>query len=100
VRVVDSIRVFDCVLQQSHSERRPTGLMACAKTGACLAVKVFVEQNQITPGWVEAVFLNISVTRALAIFIRQEDAREPAGKLLRNWLLIRSILWNNRMLCA
>jgi hypothetical protein len=49
VRVFDSIRVFDCVLQQSHSERRPTGLMACAKTTAGFAMEVFAEQNQITP---------------------------------------------------
>ena len=49
VRVFDSIRVFNCVLQQSHSERRPTGLMVCAKTAAGFAMEVFVEQNQITP---------------------------------------------------
>ena len=35
---------------------------------------------------------NISVTRALAIFIRQEDAREPARKLLRNFLECKHFL--------
>ena len=86
VRVFDSIRVFNCVLKQSRSERRPTGLMACAKTAAGFAVEVFVEQNQITPAGVGAVFFNLSVTRALVIFIRQKDAREPARKLLCNFL--------------
>ena len=84
--VLDSIRVFNCVLKQSRSERRPTGLMACAKTAAGFAVEVFVEQNQITPVGVGAVFFNTSMTRALAMFIRQEDAREPARKLVRNFL--------------
>ena len=86
VRMFNSIRVFNCVLQQSHSERRPTGLMACAKTAAGFAVEVFVEQNEITPVRVGAVFVNFSVTRALASFIRQKDAREPARKLLRDFL--------------
>jgi hypothetical protein len=45
VRVFNSIPVFNCVLQQSRSERRPSGLMACAKTTAGFAVEVFVEQN-------------------------------------------------------
>src|SRR5262245_29893535 len=82
----DSIRVLNRVLQQSRSERRPTGLMACAKTAAGFAMEVFMEQNQITPIGVEAVFFNTSMTRARAILIRQEDAREPARKLLRNFL--------------
>ena len=49
-------------------------------------MEVFVEQNQITPVRVGAVFFSFSVTRALAIFNRQEDAREPARKLLRNFV--------------
>src|SRR5262249_32232523 len=36
-------------LNEAGHQSGPTGLMTCANSGAVIAVKVFVEQNQIPP---------------------------------------------------
>src|SRR6266404_9445180 len=60
--------------------------MARAATTAGLAMEVFVEQNEIPPIWIGRVLVDLAVTWALAVLVRQEDPREPTGKLVRNLL--------------
>jgi hypothetical protein len=60
--------------------------MARPQTAAGFTVEVFVEQNQVAPMRVRRVFLYAAVTRAFAMLVRQKDARQPARKLVGDFL--------------
>ena len=56
--------------------------MARAKAAAGLAVKIFVEQNEVTPMRIGRVFLYFAMAGSCPIFVRQKGAGEPAGDFL------------------
>ena len=67
---------FAALLEKFRYEAGPTGLMACANAGAIVAVKVFVEGDQIAPGRIGLEFCGGAENRPLLVRVSQEDARE------------------------
>src|SRR5947199_10440746 len=60
--------------------------MARAASAAGFAVEIFVEKYQIAPMRVVCVFRNLPMTRAGAVFVRQEDASQSARQFTRYFL--------------
>ncbi len=70
--------MIDRVLEEVHGQRRPAGLMTGSATPASLAVKVFVEENEVFEMRVGRILRGIAMAGTRAGFIRQKDARETA----------------------
>jgi len=66
------------LFDQFCDETGPAGLMAGAKSGAIVTVKVFVEEDEILPVRIAPKELYSTGGRALTILIAQEDVNEPA----------------------
>src|SRR5580704_11125878 len=62
----------------------PAGLMAGADASAIIAVKVFIEKNQVAPMGIALKNLGSSRDRAAAVRITQEDVNEAAGNFCGN----------------
>jgi hypothetical protein len=61
----------------------PTGLMACSQSGPILTLKVFVEQDQVTPVRVFLEYLRATIYRPSPGTIPQENAYQSLGQLHR-----------------
>jgi hypothetical protein len=59
--------------------------MTRAQAAAGFAVEIFVEQDQVSPVRIASVFVDLAVTRSRAVFVRQKDAGQSPGKLLRHF---------------
>ena len=77
--------VFNCILQELHGERGPSGLMTCAAAATGFAVEIFVEQNQIPPVQIGRILADLAVTRTSTTLVRQKDARKPSREFLRHF---------------
>src|SRR6516225_1800842 len=78
-------RVQSCEqVEQRRDKPCPSRLMAGAKPGAILAMKVLVEQDVIPPLRVFLEFLGASVNRPPVIFIAKKDAGQAQRNLLRH----------------
>ena len=56
--------------------------MTCSEAGSIVAVEVLVEQDVIPPMRIFLELLRSTVNRTSSVFILQEDAGQPARKLL------------------
>src|SRR5215470_18964951 len=69
------------LLEQLGDEARPAGLVAGADARAVVAVKVLVEEHEVTPVWVALEFLGAAVDGPASVGASQEDARQPPRQL-------------------
>src|SRR5882762_4144819 len=86
-------------IDQRGDESRPASLMRGAQTESGIAVKVFVEQNQIAPIRVALELLHSPINRSVATFIPREDRNQTIGKtsrylIKRNWWFFRNRIVN------
>src|SRR2546425_12166677 len=72
------------LLEQLGDQRGPARLVAGADAGTVVAVKVFVEEDQVLPVRVALELFGPAVDRAPTLGVAQEDAREPARELRGN----------------
>src|SRR6516162_3247311 len=70
------------VFEQTGNDSRPPGLMAGADAGPVVAVKVFVEQQMVTPIGIALKFFGAAKNRAPTGFVAQKDPRQAIGDLL------------------
>ena len=71
------------IAQQCGDQGRPAGLMARPTAPARVAVKVFMEQDQITPRWIIDVAFLVTMTRPPAGLVGPEEPRQPVSNLER-----------------
>src|SRR6516162_7872009 len=76
--------LFPTLLQEFCYQPRPPRLMAGADARAVVAVKILVEQNQVSPMRVHLKFLIASVNGTAPILIPQENPGQATRKLCRN----------------
>src|SRR5215472_2252761 len=69
---------------QVGDQARPARLVACAKTGAVIALEVLTEQQVVPPGWVGAQRLCPAEARPVAGRVKTEDGDQPVGKIGRD----------------
>src|SRR4030095_13740231 len=65
------------LVDQLGDQSGPTSLVARAQAGAGVAVKIFVEENQVLPMGIAVELLETPVRRALAVVVPKEDTDEP-----------------------
>ena len=75
--MVISSALFATLLQEFSHQRGPTRLVTGADAGTVIAVKIFVEQDQITPLRIVLKFLGTTEHWPRAFAIAQEDTRQP-----------------------
>src|SRR6185369_10485360 len=75
-------------VHDSGDDAGPAALMTGAKTGAVVAVKVFVEQQVVAPLRILLEFLLAAKNGASAIFVPQKDAGETAAEFLGDFVEI------------
>src|SRR5204863_6552190 len=73
------------LLQELSDQAGPAGLMACADARAVVAVEVFVKQNEVAPVRIVMIAAVAAVHRTSAVFILEEDARQPARQFGGNF---------------
>src|SRR5215469_349094 len=64
----------------------PSGLMAGAESGPVIAVKVFIEQEQLPPMGIFLKLPGSSVNWPASVRISHEDTCQPPRKLLSNFV--------------
>jgi hypothetical protein len=71
--------LFSGLFQQFGHQSGPAGLMAGAKPRAVIAVKVFVELNELTPMGVMLELVKIAIHGTLSGIVTKKDVIEAAG---------------------
>ena len=69
-----SASLFAALLEKFSYQRRPTGLMTGAYARTVVAMKAFVEQDQIAPVWIVGIDQIRPVHRAFALWCLHENA--------------------------
>ena len=64
-------------IQGESDQAGPSGLVTGPEPGAVVAVKVLVEQNQVTPVWIILESGDAAVDRPLAGLVAEEGGRQP-----------------------
>src|SRR5215469_12093746 len=77
-------------LNEARHESGPTGLMTCPDSSAVVAMKVFIEENQIPPVRVVLELLMTAVNRSLSL-LTGENADQAARELGRDLLQIHHL---------
>src|SRR6516162_3887268 len=72
---------FAALLDQLGNKPGPAGLVTGANSCAVIAVKVFVEVDQVTPVWVLLEFLQASIDRPGSVRRLQKNLGQPARDL-------------------
>src|SRR5262249_199058 len=73
-------------LHQAGDDPCPSGLMARAKSGSIVAVKVLIEEEQIPPLRILLQLSGAPVDWPPALPVVEENAREPPHKLRGNFV--------------
>src|SRR5262249_41462797 len=68
-------------MDQSRDHSRPACLVARAQAGAIITMKIFVEQQVITPVRVGLKFLRAAVDRPSSLFVLQENVCQSIADL-------------------
>ena len=72
-------------LDQFGDQSSPASLMARPQTTPALAMKVLVEQQQVSPGGIILISRIFAVTRSLAVRILQKQTDLSAHQFFRNF---------------
>src|SRR4051795_4538848 len=75
--------VFRVLLDKLCDDSRPPGLVTDAKAGARIAVKIFVEQDEIAPMRVSLELFVIAINRTPAVAPFQEQLDQPVCQIAR-----------------
>jgi hypothetical protein len=78
-QVVQRLAVF---LQQHGDQAGPAGLVAGAQAIAVIAMKIFIEQDQLAPVRVRQEQRLVAVERAAALLDAQEEADQAVGQVV------------------
>src|SRR5712664_2622830 len=78
-RIVRSDTLLTALFDQFCDEAGPAGLMACADPGAVVAVKVFVEKDEVAPVRVALKKLGAARYGPAAFRIAEKNMNEPPG---------------------
>ena len=81
LRRLSAERVLPVLLNKLRYHAGPSRLMARAQSFAGVAVKILVEQNQVTPVRVVLELGTIAVDRASTFLILEEQCDEPMREL-------------------
>src|SRR5262249_22054464 len=76
---------LSALLKQLRDDAGPTSLMTGADAAAVVAMKVFVEEDEIFPVRVVLEFFDWSVHGTRAICVGEKNRRKTAGNLLSNF---------------
>jgi hypothetical protein len=65
-------------LQKLGHQSSPAGLVTCAESFAAVAMKVFVELNQILPVGIRMEPFEFTIHRAPTLLVAQKNASQPS----------------------
>ena len=74
-------KLFPVLLDQFRDQGRPAGLMAGTDAGAVVAVKIFVERDEIAPMIITLEFFRPAEDRPAAGVVTQKDPRQTLRDL-------------------
>ena len=72
------------LLNQLGNQPCPAGLMACAQSRAVIAMKVFMEEDMVSPVWVLLQERVVAIERPSAALIAQEETDQPVREFIGN----------------
>ena len=83
-------KAFAQANQDLCDQSSPAGLVAGSAATAGVAVKIFMEGNQIAPEGIVVEELAVAEYRPPTFRIKQEDARQPPPQFFSNLICCRS----------
>src|SRR5436305_1192768 len=75
--------IFSALLDQFCHQPCPTCLMAGTQPGTVIAMKIFIEKNEITPVWIYLEHFSTTIHRPVTGIVSQENVYEPVRQLCR-----------------
>src|SRR5207249_1311238 len=79
------------IAQEPGHECRPTSLVAGTNAAAGVAVEIFVEENQVFPGWVMGEAIVAAVARSAASGVGEEDLGEADFQFVGDLLQVHQM---------
>ena len=92
LRLIHLLSPATGLVDQLRHQAGPAGLVTGPQTGTIVAMKVFIEQNQILPMRILLKGFQTAVNRPIAIAVAQKQFNQPVGQfssdLLEGQLLV------------